>query len=183
MASKPPSPDQSSPHRDGDDAAAPDGVELVIEARPLPERIEDMPAHLAKHYRLMRSHPHLRTSIAAASSSTRLRGTRIKPPMKDSRALFPPAADAMGDEDEEGPPSMPNSIEDILVCIHDEPELDEHSKLGRMVREVDVHLVPFGHYTATERVRIGRAFRDKNLGTQLSDRIADMIHTSRRRVA
>jgi hypothetical protein len=52
-----------------------------------------------------------------------------------------------------------------------------------MVREVDVHLVPFGHYTATERVRIGRAFRDKNLGTQLSDRIADMIHTSRKRVA
>jgi hypothetical protein len=79
---------------------------------------------------------------------------------------------------------MPNSIEDILVCIHDEPELDEHTKLGRMVREVDVHLVPFGHYTTTERVRIGRAFRDKNLGTQLSDRIADMIHnTSRRRVA
>jgi hypothetical protein len=54
---------------------------------------------------------------------------------------------------------MPNSIEDILVCIHD----------------------AFGHYTATERVRIGRAFRDKNLGTQLSDRIADMIHSMRRR--
>jgi hypothetical protein len=79
---------------------------------------------------------------------------------------------------------MPNSIEDILVCIHDEPELDEHTKVGRMVRAVDAHLVPFGHYTATERVRIGRAFRDKNLGTQLSDRIADMIHnTSRRRAA
>ena len=29
-------------------------------------------------------------------------------------------------------------------------------------------MVPFGHYTATERVRIGRAFREKNLGTQLS---------------
>jgi hypothetical protein len=27
---------------------------------------------------------------------------------------------------------MPNSIEDILVCIHDDPELDEHTKLGRM---------------------------------------------------
>jgi len=71
---------------------------------------------------------------------------------------------------------MTNAIEDILVCIHDEPDMDEHTKLGRMVREVDAHLVPFGHYTATERVRIGRAFRDKNLGTQLSDRIADMIH-------
>jgi hypothetical protein len=79
---------------------------------------------------------------------------------------------------------MPNTIEDILVCIHDDPELDEHTKLGRMVREVSAHLVPFGHYTATERVRIGRAFRDKNLGTQLSERIADMIHnTSRRRRA
>jgi hypothetical protein len=22
---------------------------------------------------------------------------------------------------------MPNSIEDILVCIHDDPELDEHT--------------------------------------------------------
>ena len=53
---------------------------------------------------------------------------------------------------------MMNAIEDILVCIHDEPDLDEHIKLGRMVREVDAHLVPFGHYSATERVRIGRAF-------------------------
>jgi hypothetical protein len=78
---------------------------------------------------------------------------------------------------------MTNAIEDILVCIHDEPDLDEHAKLGRMVREVDAHLVPFGQYTATERVRIGRAFRDKNLGTQLSDRIADMIHNGRRRRA
>jgi hypothetical protein len=34
-------------------------VETVIEAGPLPERIEDMPAHTAKHYRLMRSHPGL----------------------------------------------------------------------------------------------------------------------------
>ena len=76
---------------------------------------------------------------------------------------------------------MPKSIEDALVCIHDDPELDEHTKLGRMIREVSSHLVPFGHYTATERVRIGRAFRDKNLGTQLSDRIADMIHSMRRR--
>jgi len=78
---------------------------------------------------------------------------------------------------------MKNAIEDILVCIHDEPDLDEHTKLGRMVREVDAHLVPFGQYTATERVRIGRAFRDKNLGTKLSDRIADMIHNGRRRRA
>ena len=79
---------------------------------------------------------------------------------------------------------MPKSIEEILVCIHDDPELDEHTKLGRVAREVDAHLVPFGHYTATERVRIGKAFRAKNLGTQLSDRIADMIHsTSRRRRA
>jgi hypothetical protein len=39
----------------------------------------------------------------------------------------------------------------------------------------------FGHYTATERVRIGRAFRDKNLGTRLSDRIADIIHNSSRK--
>jgi hypothetical protein len=31
-------------------AATPDGVEPVIEAGPLPERIEDMPAHLAKHF-------------------------------------------------------------------------------------------------------------------------------------
>jgi hypothetical protein len=46
-------------------------------------------------------------------------------------------------------PSMPNSIEDILVCIHDDPELDEHTKLGRMVREVSAHLVPFGHYRAS----------------------------------
>jgi len=76
---------------------------------------------------------------------------------------------------------MTNAIEDILVCIHDEPDLDEHTKLGRMVREVDAHLVPFGQYTATERVRIGRAFRDKNLGTGLSDRIADVIHNSSRR--
>jgi hypothetical protein len=78
---------------------------------------------------------------------------------------------------------MTNAIEDILVCIHDEPDLDQHTKLGRMVREVDAHLVPFGQYTATERVRIGRAFRDKNLGTKLSDRIADMIHNGRRRRA
>jgi hypothetical protein len=76
---------------------------------------------------------------------------------------------------------MTPSIEDLLVCIHDEPDHDEYTKLGRMVREVDAHLVPFGHYTATERVRIGRAFRAKNLGTQLSDRIADMIHNSRTR--
>jgi hypothetical protein len=76
---------------------------------------------------------------------------------------------------------MTQSIEDLLVCIHDEPNNDEHTKLGRMVREVDAHLVPFGHYTATERVRIGRAFRAKNLRTQLSDRIADMIHNSRTR--
>lgn len=62
---------------------------------------------------------------------------------------------------------MTKSIEDILVCIHDEPDHYEHTKLGRMVREVDAHLVPFGQYTATERVRIGRAFRHKNLGTQL----------------
>jgi hypothetical protein len=72
------------------------------------------------------------------------------------------------------------SIEDILVCIHDEPDHDEHTKLGRIVREVDGHLVPFGHYTAKERVRIGKAFRDKNLGTQLSDRIADMIQLAAR---
>ena len=78
---------------------------------------------------------------------------------------------------------MTNAIEDILVCIHDEPDLDEHTKLGRMVREVDAHLVPFGQYTATERVRIGMAFRGKNLGTKLSDRIADMIHNGRRRRA
>ena len=76
---------------------------------------------------------------------------------------------------------MPNSIEDILVCIHDEPGQDEDTKLGRIAREVDAHLVPFGRYTAIERVRIGRAFRDKNLGTQLSERIADMIHSMRRR--
>jgi len=31
---------------------------------------------------------------------------------------------------------MPKSIEEILVCIHDEPDQDEHTKLGRMVREV-----------------------------------------------
>ena len=67
---------------------------------------------------------------------------------------------------------MPKSSEDILICIHDEPDQDEHTKLGRIAREVDAHLVPFGHYTATERVRIARALRDKNLGTQLSDRIA-----------
>ena len=79
---------------------------------------------------------------------------------------------------------MPKSIEDILVCIHDEPGQDEDTKLGRIAREVDAHLVPFGRYTAIERVRIGRAFRAKNLGTQLSDRIADMIYnTSRRRRA
>ena len=77
---------------------------------------------------------------------------------------------------------MPKSIEDILVCIHDERDHDD-TKLGRVAREVDAHLVPFGRYTATERVRIGRAFRAKNLGTQLSDRIADMIHASRRPLA
>jgi hypothetical protein len=74
---------------------------------------------------------------------------------------------------------MSKSIEDILVCIHDEPDQDEHTKLGRMVREVSAHLVPFGHYTSTERVRIARVLRDKNLGTQLSDLIADMIHPVR----
>jgi hypothetical protein len=42
------------------------------------------------------------------------------------------------------------------------------TSLGRVVREVDAQLVPFGRYTATERVRIGRVFRDKYLGTQLS---------------
>jgi hypothetical protein len=73
---------------------------------------------------------------------------------------------------------MSKSIEDILVCIHDEHQ-DEHAKLGRMVREVSAHLVPFGHYTSTERVRIARALRDKNLETQLSDRIADIIHPVR----
>ena len=36
---------------------------------------------------------------------------------------------------------MTKSIEDVLVCIHDDPELDEHTKLGRMVREVSAHLV------------------------------------------
>ena len=42
---------------------------------------------------------------------------------------------------------------------------------------------PYRHFRA-ERVRIARALRDKNLGTQLSDGIADMIHnTSRRRRA
>ncbi len=46
---------------------------------------------------------------------------------------------------------MTKSIEDILACIHDEPDHDEYTKLGRIVREVDAHLVPFGHYTATER--------------------------------
>jgi len=46
---------------------------------------------------------------------------------------------------------MTKSIEDILVCIHDEPDHDEYTKLGRIVREVDAHLVPFGHFTATER--------------------------------
>ena len=74
---------------------------------------------------------------------------------------------------------MTQSIEDLLVRIHDEPDHDEHTKLGRIVREVDAHLVPFGHYTATERVRIARALRAKNLGTQLSDLIADMIHPVR----
>jgi hypothetical protein len=69
---------------------------------------------------------------------------------------------------------MTKSIEDILACIHDE---DEYTKLGRIVREVDAHLVPLGHYTAKHRDRT-------NLGTQLSDRITDMIHnTSRRRRA
>ena len=63
---------------------------------------------------------------------------------------------------------MPKSIEDILVCIHDEPDRDEHTKLGRMVREVDAHLVPFGRYTATERVRIGRAFRTRTWGRSLA---------------
>ena len=63
---------------------------------------------------------------------------------------------------------MPKSIEDIMVCIHDEPDQDEHTKLGRIAREVDAHLVPFGHYTATERVRIGKAFRAKNLGRSLA---------------
>ena len=43
-------PGQSSEYREGGDAAARDGVEMVIEAGPLPERIEDMPAHLAKHF-------------------------------------------------------------------------------------------------------------------------------------
>jgi hypothetical protein len=59
---------------------------------------------------------------------------------------------------------MSKSIEDTLVRIHDDPELDEHTELRRMVREVSAHLVLFGHYTATERVRIGRALRDKNPG-------------------
>ena len=51
---------------------------------------------------------------------------------------------------------MPKSIEDILVCIHDERDHDEHTKLGRVAREVDAHLVPFGRYTAIDRVRIGQ---------------------------
>jgi len=50
---------------------------------------------------------------------------------------------------------MPKSIEDILV-IHDERDHDEHTKLGRVAREVDAHLVPFGRYSAIERVRIGQ---------------------------
>jgi hypothetical protein len=56
---------------------------------------------------------------------------------------------------------MPKSIEDTLVCIHDDPELDEHTKLGRMVREVSAHLL---HHD--RGVRIGRALNDKNLGPQ-----------------
>ena len=55
-------------------------------------------------------------------------------------------------------PIMPKSIEDVLVCSHDEPDQDEHTKLGRIAREVDAHLVPFGRYTARERVRIGKAW-------------------------
>ena len=74
---------------------------------------------------------------------------------------------------------MTNTIEDILVCIHDQPGHDEHTKLGRMVREVGAHLVPFGHYTATERVRIGGDSGPRTWDT-VSHRIADMIHNTSR---
>ncbi len=104
--------------------------------------------------------------------------------LHSSSAVEPAGLETMPRDRAEADALMSKSIEDILVCIHDEPGQDEHTKLGRMVREVSAHLVPFGHYTSTERVRIARALRDKNLGTQLSDGIADMIHnTSRRRRA
>jgi hypothetical protein len=31
---------------------------------------------------------------------------------------------------------MPNTIEDFLVRIHDNPELDEHTKLVRLLRRL-----------------------------------------------
>jgi hypothetical protein len=78
---------------------------------------------------------------------------------------------------------MTNAIEDILVCIHDEPDLDEHAKLGEWFVKWMPIWCPLATTPRQSRVRIGRAFRDKNLGTQLSDRIADMIHNGRRRRA
>jgi hypothetical protein len=36
---------------------------------------------------------------------------------------------------------MPKSMEDILVCIHHEPDQDEHTKLGRIAREALCSLV------------------------------------------
>jgi hypothetical protein len=71
---------------------------------------------------------------------------------------------------------MPKSIEDILVHIHDRPGEDENTKLGRIAREVDVHLVTFGRNTTPERLRLAKAFKDNNLGTRLGDRIVDLIH-------
>jgi hypothetical protein len=71
---------------------------------------------------------------------------------------------------------MPKSIEDILVHIHDGPGEDENTKLGRIAREVDVHLVTFGRNTTPERLRLAKAFKDNNLGTRLGDRIVDLIH-------
>jgi hypothetical protein len=60
---------------------------------------------------------------------------------------------------------MPKSIEDILVYIHDRPGEDENTKLGRIAREVDMHLVTFGRNTTPERLRLAKAFKDNNVGS------------------
>jgi hypothetical protein len=66
---------------------------------------------------------------------------------------------------------MPKSIEDILIYIHDRPGEDENTKLGRIAREVDVHLVTFGRNTTPERLRRPETFRSLTWGREMLESV------------
>ena len=63
---------------------------------------------------------------------------------------------------------LPKSIEDILVCIHDDPELDEHTRLGRVAREVDAHLVPLATTPRQSECGSGGHSGPRTLGRSLA---------------